>query len=433
MGKGLARDNSDVVTDERDLVMRGMGGLKDNIIRLLKLTPDSYEFEQDLSSTPELWDAVPKRAMGGFGTLGSLGGGNHFIEFQSAEVLDPATAKAWGIEPDQLLIMIHSGSRKFGYEVAEHYMNGSRRQFVHRARAEDIRARLVHAARIERSRAERRDVPLSDFHSEIDDTAARILIRYTAPDGEVVTWNEEVPGSDLAPFFDPRFVDDSVGLPYALNPLPGAEIAGLPREAIELGQRYWLGVQASQNFAVLSRTIMLYRAAEELVRLFGHDRVQPRLLYDISHNNVQVEKVDGRPMFVHRKGATRAFPAGHEALAGTPWAATGHPITVPGSMGSYSYIMKALPTAEASLYSVNHGAGRAMSRGDARRTLDLSEQQAVLAALDNVVVGGTLDEMPAAYKDIDAVVETCRRGGLCQEVIRCVPALTIKGDDDGYD
>jgi tRNA-splicing ligase RtcB (3'-phosphate/5'-hydroxy nucleic acid ligase) len=121
------------------------------------------------------------------------------------------------------------------------------------------------------------------------------------------------------------------------------------------------------------------------------------------------------------------------SLRGTAWEATGHPVLVPGSMGAFSYIMRAEPTADASFNSVNHGAGRARSRGASRRELDRAEQQAILDAMDVVAPDATLDEMPDAYKSIDEVVRVCVEGGLTRVVAKCHPRVNAKGDPEDKD
>lgn len=462
MGEGIIRDNSDVVSDFKTLVERGVEGLRPNIKDNLKLSRSSFEFEQDFSKVSHLFDSIPNRALVmGEGSLGSLGGGNHFLELQYLEVLDPAIASAWGIHPDQVVVMIHSGSRRFGSEIANYYENESGLQFEARRRAEQQLSTRLHAERIARCRIERRNVTEVEFDASIDMEAGEIILSYTAPPEYVEKYRqtgeaeallgsltdtqilkdgsmrqlivERISGLDLstAEMFDPSHMEAE--LPFVLRPLEGYNGPEVPASARELAEGYWTAVQAAQNFAVLSRTVMQHRAVNVLNKHFGASKVDARLLYDISHNLVQVEPLGRRPMYVHRKGATRAFPAGHPLLKGTPWLDTGHPVVVPGNMGSFSYIMRASPTSARSAYSVNHGAGRALSRGAARRELDAGVEQAKLDAIDTVVVGGSLEEMPAAYKDIDEVVRVCVEGGLSSVVARCHPLGTAKGTDKADD
>jgi len=152
------------------------------------------------------------------------------------------------------------------------------------------------------------------------------------------------------------------------------------------------------------------------------------LVYFISHNIARREIVDNQPMWVHRKGATRAFPAGHHALAGTPFAATGHPILLPGNPQAGSVVMVADPGAEKACYSVNHGAGRAMGRKAAMRALDQGAVDRSFAEMDILTNCRSYprDEAPAAYKDFDAVLDSVKKAGLASEVAHLAARFVIK-------
>lgn len=156
-----------------------------------------------------------------------------------------------------------------------------------------------------------------------------------------------------------------------------------------------------------------------------------RLVYFISHNIARQEVVNNQMCWVHRKGATRAFPAGHFALRGTPFAATGHPILLPGNPQAGSVVMVAEAGAAKSCYSVNHGAGRAMGRKAAMRALD---QQAVDAALDahDILTNCRQypkDEAPAAYKDFAEVLRSVEQAGLASTVARLRARFVLKDAD----
>lgn len=153
-----------------------------------------------------------------------------------------------------------------------------------------------------------------------------------------------------------------------------------------------------------------------------------QLVYFISHNIARKEVVDGKMAWVHRKGATRAFPAGHHALKNTPFAATGHPILLPGNPQAGSVVMVAEAGAEKSCYSVNHGAGRQMGRKQAIRQLD---QNAIDQQFDDEDILTNCrqypkDEAPAAYKDFDEVVRSVTCAGLASEVARLRAKFVIK-------
>lgn len=156
-----------------------------------------------------------------------------------------------------------------------------------------------------------------------------------------------------------------------------------------------------------------------------------RLVYLISHNIARREYLDGKPTWIHRKGATRAFPAGHFALRETPFAETGHPILLPGNPQAGSSVMVADEGARLACFSVNHGAGRMMSRTAAKKRLDQSAIDASFDAADILTNCRQypIDEAPAAYKDFDEVLRSVRSAGLATEVARLNARFVIKDGD----
>jgi tRNA-splicing ligase RtcB len=180
------------------------------------------------------------------------------------------------------------------------------------------------------------------------------------------------------------------------------------------------------NFAtvnhLLINALVLEAFAEVLPGVTG------RLVYFISHNIARPETVNGQSMWVHRKGATRAFPAGHPGLAGTPFAATGHPILLPGNPQAGSAVMVAEPGAALACYSVNHGAGRRLGRKRAIRELDQQAIDRSFEAADILSNCRTYpkDEAPDAYKDFDEVLSSVRQAGLAREVARLQARFVIK-------
>ena len=160
-----------------------------------------------------------------------------------------------------------------------------------------------------------------------------------------------------------------------------------------------------------------------------------RLVYFISHNIAREEIVDNRPAWIHRKGATRAFPAGHHALSGTPFAETGHPILLPGNPQAGSSVMVADAGAEKSCYSVNHGAGRMLGRKQAIRELDQAAVDQSFDAADILTNCRSYpkDEAPAAYKDFDEVLRSVTTAGLATEVARLKARFVIKDGDKADD
>jgi tRNA-splicing ligase RtcB len=151
-------------------------------------------------------------------------------------------------------------------------------------------------------------------------------------------------------------------------------------------------------------------------------------VYFISHNIARKEVVDNRVAWVHRKGATRAFPAGHYALQDTPFAETGHPILLPGNPQAGSSVMVANPDAEKSCFSVNHGAGRTLGRKRAIRELNQKEIDRSFDEADILTNCRNYprDEAPAAYKDFDEVLRSVELAGLASEVARLKARFVIK-------
>lgn len=274
----------------------------------------------------------------GLDQLGSLGGGNHFIELQRCD------------ETKTLFMQVHTGSRGFGHGLATNYFE---------------------MAKQERANAGGGAQPVTDL--------------------------------DLG-YFTP--------------------------ESPHYGE-YLNAVAAGGNFAILNRLIIFEQIAEAFRKVFKEDL---ELVYEISHNLVQAEvHPEFGEVWVHRKGATRAFPAGHPALADTLWKDSGHPVLIPGSNRDYSYILRPEAGASKSAYSVNHGAGRRMSRGEAMRQLDqrkVDEQYRRDDILVNVDGRVPLDESSACYKSAEEVVAAVVAAGLARVEHTLWPLASIKGNEE---
>jgi tRNA-splicing ligase RtcB len=180
------------------------------------------------------------------------------------------------------------------------------------------------------------------------------------------------------------------------------------------------------NFATVNHLLINALVLEAFREVFPG--VTGELVYFISHNIARQEIVDGREMWVMRKGATRAFPGGHAGLAGTPFAETGHPILLPGDPQRGSAVMVAEAGAELSCFSVNHGAGRQLGRRQALRTLD---QAAIDRSFEQCDILTNCrkyprDEAPDAYKDFDEVLRSVKLAGLASEVARLRARFVIK-------
>jgi tRNA-splicing ligase RtcB len=285
--------------------------------------------------------------------IGSIGGGNHFVEIQRVErILDRQTAFAWGLKQGTAAIMVHSGSVGIGH----------------------IAGRSI-ADLLSRS------YPKSVAH----------------------------PNNGIFPL--------------------RADGAG--------AEAFWSLLHAAANFAFANRLSLAMSAVEAIERAVGP--IEAPLVYDAPHNLVWAGADD---TYLHRKGATPA--RGPEAMEGTPLHCWGEPVLVPGSMGSPSFVLAGRGNSEA-LDSASHGAGRALSRGDAARTGHREfdrflEEFRVVTPLDlrrsdvrsrPEILKRKLDELraegPHAYKGIRAIIDTLSSAGIATPVAELTPIMTIKG------
>ncbi|MEE9140758.1 MAG: RtcB family protein [Alphaproteobacteria bacterium] len=214
--------------------------------------------------------------------------------------------------------------------------------------------------------------------------------------------------------------------------LPDRELACAPINS-DIGERYLGAMRAGINCALANRQIIAHLTRQVFARVLPKAKLE--LLYDVSHNTCKVEEhmVDGqrRRLFVHRKGATRAFGPGHpdmpEALR-----EVGQPVLIGGTMGTASHILVGTPESEAlSFASACHGAGRAMSRHAAlkrwrgRNVVDELAERGIL--IRSPSMRGIAEEAPGAYKDVDAVVDASDHAGLARKVARLEPLVCVKG------
>lgn len=211
--------------------------------------------------------------------------------------------------------------------------------------------------------------------------------------------------------------------------VPRKGLAALPTETKE-GQDYFAAMAASVNFAFSNRQVIthhLRRVVSEFFRQKGV-KTELKLLYDVAHNIAKWEKHGGKKLLVHRKGATRALPADHPQNP-KKYMETGHPAIVPGSMGTESYVMVGLPKNKETFFSINHGAGRIMSRHQAKRTIKREDFE---RSMKNIVYNKPFwviaDEAPDAYKNIHEVIDTLVEAKLTKKVVKLEPLAVIKGD-----
>ncbi|MFW5949757.1 MAG: RtcB family protein [archaeon] len=324
---------------------------------------EGYAVEEDLTHCEDGGkrpgadaDAVSKKAKDrGRKQLGSLGSGNHFLEVQRVtDIYREEVAEAFGLTAEQVVVLIHCGSRGLGHQVCTDYL---------------------------------RDI--EQAHSGL------------------------------------------------LEQLPDKELAAAPAGS-HLADQYYAAMNAAINFAWTNRQLITHRTREVFADIFDTDwqDLEMELLYDVAHNIAKKEThtVDGedRELFVHRKGATRAFPAGHPDVP-VAYRDVGQPIIIPGSMGAGSYVLRGGERSmEETFGSTAHGAGRLMSRTEAKNTYwgedvmdDLRDQQHIYVKAQS---GATVaEEAPGVYKDVDEVVRVSDELGIGDRVARTFPVCNIKG------
>jgi tRNA-splicing ligase RtcB len=287
--------------------------------------------------------------------LGSLGSGNHFLEVQRVtDVYREDVAADFGLTDDQVVVLIHCGSRGLGHQVC------------------------------------------TDYLRDIEQAHAGLLER-----------------------------------------LPDKELAAAPAVS-QLAEDYYAAMCGAINFAWVNRQLITYQTRRVFADVFGArwEDLGMELLYDVAHNIAkrEVHDVDGtdRELFVHRKGATRAFPAGHQEVPAA-YRDVGQPIIIPGSMGAGSYVLRGGEQSMAETFgSTAHGAGRLMSRTQAKREFwggdvqdDLQERQRIYVKAQS---GATVaEEAPGVYKDVDEVVRVSDELGVGDRVARTFPVCNIKG------
>jgi tRNA-splicing ligase RtcB len=288
----------------------------------------------------------------GAGQLGSLGGGNHFLEVQVVDHIGaPAIAEAYGLRVGMVTVMIHCGSRGLGHQTCTDFLKV------------------------------------------------------------------------MGPAMDRHGIE-----------VPDRQLAAVPVRSGE-GRDYLAAMAASANFAWANRHVLAHEARRAFATAFGisPEETGMDLVYDVAHNLAKVEThtVDGveRQLCVHRKGATRAFGPGHPDLP-PEFAGAGQPVLVPGSMGTASWVLAGVANNPA-FDSAAHGAGRLLSRKAASRRHTGREVWRDLERRGIAVRPGSAnllaEEAPYAYKDVDEVVDVCRRAGLARPVARLVPLGVVKG------
>ena len=323
---------------------------------------NGYGWESDLeyleengkmedADSDKVSDKAKKR---GIPQLGSLGSGNHFLEIQRMdEIFDDDVAKTFGIEKDQITVMIHTGSRGCGHQICSDYLRTM----------------------------------------------------------------------------------DKAYKKYNIN-LPDRQLACAPVDSPE-AQDYFGAMAAAANYAWTNRQMIVHWVRESFEQVFKRDAedMNMGIVYDVAHNIAKKEthKIKGRDteVYVHRKGATRAFGPGRIEIP-AEYRGVGQPVMLPGTMGTASYILHGTETAmEETFGSTAHGAGRKMSRSGAKREYRGEEVKEALARKGIVIRANSMpvvaEEAPGAYKDVDKVVKIAHEAGISKLVGKMVPIGVVKG------
>jgi tRNA-splicing ligase RtcB len=223
---------------------------------------------------------------------------------------------------------------------------------------------------------------------------------------------------------------DAVLAQYGIT-LPDRQLSCAPASSPE-GRAYLAGMAAAANFAWANRQEIANRIRRAVALVLGSEAEEStRQVYDVAHNVAKVERHGGREVLVHRKGATRAFPAGSDEIP-AEYRSVGQPVFIPGSMGTASYVLAGEPgSMQRSFGTTCHGAGRCLSRTAARKEIhgadlrrQLEQRGIVVRSTSNK---GLAEEAPFAYKDVESVVDVVVRARLARRVARLVPIGVVKG------
>jgi tRNA-splicing ligase RtcB len=212
--------------------------------------------------------------------------------------------------------------------------------------------------------------------------------------------------------------------------LPDRQLACAPASSPE-GGAYLAAMAGAANFAWANRQAIADAVRAAVGRVLGGETAKgTRQVYDVAHNVAKVERYGGRELLVHRKGATRAFPAGSDEIP-EAYREVGQPVFIPGSMGTSSFVLAGeAGSIELAFGSTCHGAGRRLSRTAAKKEVSGAELRRELEGLGIVVRSpsnkGLAEEAPLAYKDVERVVEIVERAGLSRRVAQLVPIGVVK-------
>jgi len=300
-------------------------------------------------------DVVSERAFErGLDQVGTLGSGNHFLEVDLVEeIFDEKVAFTFGLKRGMITVLIHTGSRGFGYQICDDYLKRFSKEYKN----------------------------------------------------------------------------------FGIN-IPDRQLSCAPIKS-QLGRDYFSAMACGVNYAWANRQVITHLTRKIFGRVFKKDpkSLDMSLVYDVAHNIAKIEEhtVDGKKVkvCVHRKGATRAFPAGH-SLVPEVYRDVGQPVLIPGDMGRNSYVLVGTDLAlQETFGSTCHGAGRVLSRSAAlkeakgrRIDKELEEMGIVVMSSEKSTLA---EEMPSAYKDVSDVVEVVSIAGISKKVAKLKPLGVIKG------
>src|SRR3989344_5152093 len=280
--------------------------------------------------------------------LGTIGAGNHFLEVQEVkEIFNEEIAEVFSLYKDQIVVLIHTGSRGLGHQTCSDYVQKMEKQ-------------------------------------------------------------------------------------YGFSHIPDRQLAYAPINS-PLGKDYLAAMSAAANFAFVNRQIITHQIRKSFLKFFPSSEI--KVVYDIAHNIAKFEEfnIEGKKqtLCVHRKGATRSFGPGRKEIT-KDYRKVGCPILIPGSMGTFSYVLVGTKKAEeVSFASTAHGAGRVHSRTFAKNNFNIDQIKKNLKNNDITIKAGSmkglLEEAPEAYKDVDEVVRVSHELGIGNLVAKLKPLAVMKG------
>jgi len=349
---------------------------------------DIYNFD-DIKQTlknEDLLKILPKESLK-FGPycLGVLGTGNHFIEMQAVnDIFNKKISDSFGLKKDQIVFMLHTNSREFGDAIHDYYSGEKQKiPFI-------------------------RKTMFSVYNQARKDMGLKRAI------DKLNTYKKNV--------------KQSFYLKLANLNRPIKKYKAIRADS-NLGKNFIRAKEIAMNFARVNRLTIVDMITKSLNEIFTKPKTS--LIIDSNHDSLYEEKIENKKLIIHRNGATKAFPP-EKCKKHRTFRKTGHPIMVPGSMGTFSYLCATTKRCSETFYSANHGAGRVLDKPEARkrfRSKDvLSEMELKKIRLYRYKTGNIVEECPSSYKDIDEVIKIMKSNRMAEPVVRLKPLAVIKGN-----